>query len=454
MRRSNKTWGLIIFETIDRFFKNLSYKIRLYLFYDWWVIIQKLIKLNRLTPDYVFKKKQKKYFFFKKNNNNYFRKRKISFLFWYKFLPVNYLFINRQLISYLTFIDIINKKIFKRLLYLTKAIQGEGFFYLRGLFIIFFIDACLTDDEPLWEPVEWSLVQTWILFIFIFAWIAENLITSRFGSYTGRDKRVWVAWYKTFWLLEFWYFLSFVSASLFVIVPFYYELTYNVAFVFSWWNWYTRAFFFKFISIYSVILLLAYIFLLNIRWLNWKKLMILVLIVNFFLSYLVFVHFINSFFAYFTDPMWYQKTRFVDFVQLSHEPLKWGWGSIKRDHFTYHKTTTSFWFKNDTPFAGSFLLLHLFLFLFLFFLLIFWLVLLRRIYTTKEVTYTYSTYCVSGLRQFFYLFLLLYGLVFFSFIANYWRFPIEFIWVLNSFSWWFNFFHILGDYWTLFFINF
>ena len=31
---------------------------------------------------------------------------------------------------------------------------GDGFLYIRGLFVIFFVDACLTDDEPLWEPVE------------------------------------------------------------------------------------------------------------------------------------------------------------------------------------------------------------------------------------------------------------------------------------------------------------
>jgi hypothetical protein len=35
------------------------------------------------------------------------------------------------------------------LLNVYKKIFGEGFFYLRGLFIIFFIDAAITDDEPL-----------------------------------------------------------------------------------------------------------------------------------------------------------------------------------------------------------------------------------------------------------------------------------------------------------------
>lgn len=30
-----------------------------------------------------------------------------------------------------------------------KRTFSFGFFYLRGLFFVFFIDACLTDDEPL-----------------------------------------------------------------------------------------------------------------------------------------------------------------------------------------------------------------------------------------------------------------------------------------------------------------
>ena len=327
-----------------------------------------------------------------------------------------------------------------------KKTFGEGFVYIRGLFIIFALDALITDDEPLWEPLEWSLVQTWIFFIFIFAWIAENLITSRFGSFTGRDKRVWLGWYKTFWLIELWYLISYGAAALFVIVPFYYELTYNISLVFSWWNWYTRIFFFKFVGFYSIVLFLSYLFQLNIRWLNWKKLLLFVLFINFFIGYLLYTNFIMSFFGYFTDPLWYQKTRFIDYIQLSHEPLKWGWGPAKRDHFTYHKVSTVFWFKNDGPFAGAFLMIHLFFFLSIFFLYIYWLVLLRKIYTTKEITYTFSTYCVSSLRQFFYFFFCLYLLVIVSFIINYWRFPIEFLWVLNYSSWFVNFVSIVKNY--------
>jgi len=31
---------------------------------------------------------------------------------------------------------------------------ADGGLIIRGLFISFFIDALLTDDEPLWEPIE------------------------------------------------------------------------------------------------------------------------------------------------------------------------------------------------------------------------------------------------------------------------------------------------------------
>ncbi len=316
-----------------------------------------------------------------------------------------------------------------------KKIFGEAYIYLRGLCVIFFLDSLITDDEPLWEPIEWSLLQTWILFIFIFAWIAENLITSRFGSYTGRDKRVWFAWYKTFWLIELWYILSFGGAAMFVIVPFYYELTYSVSFVFSWWNWYNRIFFFKFIGTYSIIILISYVLQLNIRSSNWKKNFIFICLIFFFLSYLLYSQFIITFFSYFTDTLWYQKTRSIDYIQLSHEPLKWGWGPAKRDHFTYHKVNTVFWFKNDGPFAAAFLLINVFFFFSIFLLNIYWITLLRKTYATKELSFTFTTYCISSLKQFFFFFLLFYIFIFISFIVCYWRFPIEFVWIINSKSW-------------------
>jgi len=189
----------------------------------------------------------------------------------------------------------------------TKRTFGFTWYYLQGLTMVLCIDACLTDDEPLWEPIEWSLVQTWLLFIFGFAWIAENLIVSRFGSYTGRDKRVWFAWYKSFWLIELWYAISYGAAISFVIVPFYFETNYSMSFIFSWWHWYSRVFFFKFISLFSVILLLSYVLQTGVRWLNWRKGLVIILLINVFLSYLLYTHFFITFFSYFTDPIWYQK---------------------------------------------------------------------------------------------------------------------------------------------------
>lgn len=331
-----------------------------------------------------------------------------------------------------------------------KRTFSFGFYYIRGFVFILFIDACLTDDEPLWEPIEWSLVQTWILFIFSFAWIAENLIVSRYGSYAGRDKRVWMAWYKTFWLIEGYYVINYGIVSVFVMLPFYFELNYNLSFIYSWWHWYSRVFFFKFIMLYSIILFMAYLLQLNLKWLNWKKNLIIIILINIFIAYLIYTHFILVFFGYFTDPIWYQKSRSVDYVQLSHEPSRWGWGFAKKDHFTYHNVKTVFWFKNDGPFASSFLMFHLFLFVCLFFLFIFWLTLLRRLWATREISITFTTYCVSSLRQFFYFFLFLYIFIFISFFINYMRLPLEIFYFVDTNSWLTHFLTILLDYFKLF----
>lgn len=350
----------------------------------------------------------------------------------------------------ITWFSLFVTKVTKKLVYILHGIRWRsfsfGFYYIQGFVFLLFIDACLTDDEPLWEPIEWSLVQTWILFIFIFGWIAENLIVSRYGSYTGRDKRVWMGWYKTFWLIEMYYLINFLAAAVFVIVPFYFETNYSLSFIYTWWHWYSRVFFFKFISLFSIIILLAYLMQIGLRWLNWGKVLVVVILINIFLSYLLYTHFIMSFFGYFTNPLWYQKTRPIDYVQLSHEPSKWGWGIAKRDHFTYHGTRTVFWFKNDGPFASAFLLFHLYVFLSFFFVYMYWITLFRRIYSTKEVPLTYVTYCVSSLKQLFYCFLCLYFFIFLSFLTQYWRLPVELFFGFENQSWLHNLLLIFLDY--------
>lgn len=364
------------------------------------------------------------------------------------FYPASYWLNNSFLLKlYYTLLSFFKTYSIKSLFFF-KTSFGDGFIYIRGIFIMCFVDALISDDEPIWEPVEWSLVQSWIMFIFLFAWIAENLISSRYGSYTGRDKRVWFSWYKTFWLIEGWYVISLGLASLWVMVPHYYEVTYSISFIFSWWNWYSRVFFYKFISIYTIVLLLAYFLQISIRWSNWKKSLFIIIAVNLFLSYLLYSHFIMSFFGYLTDKNWYNKTRLVDYVQLSHEPNKWAWDSAKRDHFYYHQSKTVFWFKNDGPFAGAFLFYNIFFFLALFLLYIYWLALVRRVYATQEITYTFTIYCISALKQFFYFFSLLFLLVILSYFFIYWRLPIEFYWNLNAYSWFSNFISIVGNYFS------
>lgn len=398
--------------------------------------------------------------------NNFFFYNNIINLVNYKHLPVlykndyfrfkndNYVFKNVFFKIYnlknIFFINTLKFFLSKLYYWILPNIYNFSNFYIKGFIFLLFIDACLTDDEPLWEPIEWSLVQTWILFIFIFAWIAENLIVSRYGSYTGRDKRVWLAWYKTFWMIEGFYVLNYGAVCLCVIVPYYYEINYNLSFIYSWWHWYSRVFFFKFIMLFTIILLLANFLQINLRWLSWQKGFLIVIFISFIYSYLLYTHFFITFFSYFTDPVWYQKVRPIDFIQMSHEPSRWGWGSAKKDHFTYHCVKTVFWFKNDGPFAASFLLFQMYFFASIFFAYFYWISLLRRIYSTKEIPATLTTYSVSSLKQFFYFFLFLYLFIFTSYLANYSRFPLEFYYFLDQNSWFYNFINIVKDY--LFFL--
>ena len=161
---------------------------------------------------------------------------------------------------------------------------------------VVFGDYIFSDDEPFWEPVEWSFIQTWILFIFMFAWIGENIIASRYGSYSGRDKRVWLSWYKTYWFVSLGYVISLGAASLFVIIPFYHELNYTVSFTFSWWDWYTRVFFFKASLSCSVLLLVTTYLTVTVSSNSWKKNFTLVLLINLVLSYLLYFHWVIEYF--------------------------------------------------------------------------------------------------------------------------------------------------------------
>jgi len=200
--------------------------------------------------------------------------------------------------------------------------------------------------------------------------------------------------------------------------------------------------------LYTIILLLANYLQMTLAQFHWKKSLIIVILINLFFAYLIYGHFFITFFAYFTDANWYSQTRLVDYIQLSHEPNKWSWGTSKRDHFSYHSSKTVFWYKNDGPFAGAMLFFNIFMFLTLFMVHIFWLALTRRIFATSEITFTYTTFCVSALRQFLYGFNLLYILVFFSFLVMYWRMPLEFTWINVNESWMLIFWDLLCEYYN------
>jgi len=206
---------------------------------------------------------------------------------------------------------------------------------------------------------------------------------------------------KTYWLCQFLYMVSFFFASVYVITPYFFELTYNISYIHSWWTWWSSSFFFDFSLLYTTLWLYVLMFQIISRFKHWKKLFYISLLPNILLGYLIYIQFIVIFFAYFTNPLWHQKTSLTNYIQLSHEPLRWGWGPKNKDHFTYHSSRTSFWFRNDGPFAESFLIQNLLIFLSTFFYLFLTITLSRRIYTTKEVSSTLLSCIVSGLRQFF-----------------------------------------------------
>jgi hypothetical protein len=76
-------------------------------------------------------------------------------------LNLNYIYnLNLNIFKYFFLIKnylnvVILIKQFKDLLLLIhKQTFRDGYYYIRGLFIILFIDSCVTDDEPIWEPIE------------------------------------------------------------------------------------------------------------------------------------------------------------------------------------------------------------------------------------------------------------------------------------------------------------
>jgi hypothetical protein len=197
----------------------------------------------------------------------------------------------------------------------------------------------------------------------------------------------------------------------------------------------------------TIILALGYWIQINYRWLHWKKIFIPIVIINILWSYLLFTQSIIFIFGYFTDPFWYQKSYYLNYTRIGMGPWKWQLTlSTKREPIMPHPVKTTFWFKNDGPFASSALLFHMFILVTMFFVYIYWVALMRRVWSTKEIPLTYTTYCVNTIKHFLYGFFYFYVMVICSFLVNYLRLPSEFLFNLDSMSWLENFVLILKDY--------
>ena len=275
-------------------------------------------------------------------------------------------------------------------------------FILLNLCLIFTIDAIISDDEPLFEPIEWSLWQNWLLFLLIISWCAEVLISSTYGNYIGRDKRVWTALYKIYWLVQLYIMISLLLLTIFAIVPFYFELHSCNAVWISFWTWYNRIFLWKAISIHFILLIFAFLLQLNCRWMSYFKVLLFVILIILLLGILIYINLLVIMFLYFTNPITYNLNINIDYTQLSNGPNKWGWGSSTKDHFSYHTTPTVFWYKYDFCYASSCMIIQLF-FTFSYVLLFIQMsIVFRKFYTSKIITYTLITYYANSIRIYFY----------------------------------------------------
>lgn len=141
VKTSNLFKNLCLIRVFGNFFLNSRYSVIFkiaflrgdssYRFKNLRTSLKKKIDLSKFQLLNLIKNNFLIYFFF--NFNAFF-----SFFTHYHFLKTNFNF---------TFLRI-------KLLNGYLRTFGDGFIYLRGLFLIFFVDACITDDEPLWEPIE------------------------------------------------------------------------------------------------------------------------------------------------------------------------------------------------------------------------------------------------------------------------------------------------------------
>lgn len=312
-----------------------------------------------------------------------------------------------------------------------KSFQNAGWLVFYSVVLILLIDALILDDEPLWEPLEWSVIQTWVLYIYIFTWASEVIFSSRYGSYTNRDKIVWIGLFRAYYGLIYWFFFNIILVTVFITLPFYFEITYLISYSVVWWNWLSSVFFFKLISTFMVVLTLLNILKSSARWMSLLEMRIIITFVLVVLSVIFYFQTMTTWFSYFTDVSEFRNSGWSEMSRIVNGPLKWGWGSDSRDHFAYHHTPTSFWAKNDPLILGSLLFINIFLFLFMFFLLLQVIAYYWTLVSSAEVSYNGLTFLFSTVQFFFYLVAGLFLLVILSLLYQFIRFPVELFYYLK-----------------------
>lgn len=327
--------------------------------------------------------------------------------------------------------DFVTTAYVRVLYFLQKNFNNSGWVILLSVLVILALDSLLLDDEPLWEPLEWSVMQTWVLYIYILTWASEVIFSSRYGSYTNRDKIVWIGLFRVYYGLIYWFFINIIVVTVFITLPFYFEITYMISYSVVWWNWLSSVFFFKFLSVLMVALSLLLILKQAVRWLPIAHLRLLLAAVIFLLSIIFFFQSLTTWFSYFTDVSEFQKSGWSEMSRIVNGPLKWGWGSDSRDHFAYHQTPTSFWAKNDPLILGSLLFINVFLFLFMFFLILQVLVYYWVAVSSGELSHNGLSFIFSTVQFFIYLVFILFLLVVLSLLYQFIRFPVELFYYLR-----------------------
>lgn len=313
------------------------------------------------------------------------------------------------------------------------------FNYLFFIFIFFSIDILLLDDEPFWEPVEWSWIQSFLLYTCLFGWLIETLVSSSYGSFTGRDKRVYTGLFKSYWFIELLFMITIFVTAIFIWTPFYFELTYKVSHIISWWSWYNRFFFYKFLSIFFIFDIIISIILINIKWLNSKKIFLLMSFVLTGLFYLFYFQFLIIFFGYFSDILAFKNNNLTGFNKLQEGPYRSHWGDSNRDFFNYKHSSLSVWYKNDSQYALSLFFINIFNFLSLSFLIIQLLLIISKVFWTKKLSYTSISYFNSSINNFFIFYLLFFSFILIIYLYQLMRYTNDFSWIPHIYNFLFFF---------------